>query len=93
MSTISGGKGSDALSRFKDLYTQKERDLQSRHREEIKELKEMHRVELERLQAENKKRVSAAQEDASSKINQRDIKHQKEIETLRTMYDKRSAKR
>jgi hypothetical protein len=93
MSTISGGKGGDPLSKFKDLYAQKERDLEGRHREEIKELKEMHRSELERLQAENKKRVSAVQEEVSAKINQRDLQHQKEIDTLRSMYEKRAAKR
>jgi hypothetical protein len=83
------GTRTEVLSQLKDQYEQRERENETRHRDEIRELRETHRAELDRVRAEAQKRVVDTQEESNVKLNQKDLQHQKEIESIKSLYSKR----
>lgn len=91
MSRVENGKVlySEALKALKDQYAARERELENKHREEIREIKAAHREEVDELRKESQNRIAKLQEENNIKLNQKDIQHQKEIESLRAMYNKR----
>ncbi len=83
------GTRTEVLSQLKDQYEQRQRENETRHRDEIRELRETHRTELDRVRAEAQKRVVDTQEESNVKLNQKDLQHQKEIESIKSLYSKR----
>lgn len=59
-------------------------------KDEVKSLNESHQAEISRLQVENKKRVDQVETDSNAKLNEKDMQHQKEIESIRAMYAKKT---
>lgn len=88
MSKVSGGSA-DALAQLKEQYSVREREREDRHREEIREVREQHRAEIDKVRADTNKQVQTLHNDNSSKLNERDLQYQKEIESLRNLYSKR----
>lgn len=92
MAKISSEKsGGDALTGLKDLYSQREREAEAKHKSEIGELQKTHRTELERVQSDAHEKVRRLQEETATKLNKRDLQFQKEVEAMRAMYQRRAA--
>jgi DNA anti-recombination protein RmuC len=91
MSKISGDRAtnSEALAQLKDQFLQRERDHDARHKEDIQEIREAHKGELEKIKTDSEKRIQDMQEESSSKLNQKDVQYQKEIESIKAIYTKR----
>ena len=86
-----GKNSKDTLVQLRDLYKSRERDLETRHREEIKELRVQHQTQMDKLQGETRERVETLQAESNAKLSEKDLQHQKEIESIRSMYAKRLA--
>jgi hypothetical protein len=91
MSKIDAGKNAgETLQSLKDLYADRERDSESKHRTELSQIQKAHATEIESVRSEANARVKTAQESTSAKISEREMQFQKEIEAMRAMYQKRA---
>lgn len=89
MSNVSGS--ADPLLQLKDQYALRERENETRHRDEVRELKEGQRAELDKVRSETQKQIQELQADNSAKLNQKDLQNQKEIEAVKSIYARRVA--
>lgn len=92
MAKISGsnsGSSADTLSQLKDQYQSREREIETRHREDVVTMNKNHETELNKLRQESQNRIQAVRDEADQKLSSKDMQHQKEIEALKTMYQKR----
>jgi len=88
MSSISGTR-SNSSNPTETPRNPRDREVETL-KQELRDINENHRAELTKLEDENKKRLDQVHTDANAKLNEKDIQHQKEIETIRAMYNKRS---
>ncbi|MEK7355405.1 MAG: hypothetical protein AAB250_03100 [Bdellovibrionota bacterium] len=88
MGKVGEKSASETLSQLRDTYTQRERDLESRHKDEIRDISENHQIEISRLRKDSQAKIDSIQEESSTKLNQKDLQFQKEIEAVRSMYSK-----
>lgn len=86
----SGKNSVDALASLKDLYENREKDMETKHRAQVNELQKSHRAEIEKVREDANLKVKTQQEETSTKLNQRDLQYQKEVEAVRAMYQKRA---
>lgn len=89
MSKVGEKSASETLSQLKEVYQQRETDLETRHKDQLRDVNESHQVEIARIRKENQEKLKAVQEEASTKLNQKDLQFQKEIEALRSMNAKK----
>ena len=71
------------------VYNQKERDLESKHREEVVDLKADFQVEKEKLRSDAKKRIENVQQESNLKLSEKVVQHQKEIDNIKAIYSRR----
>jgi hypothetical protein len=79
------------LNQIKDMYAQREREGENRHRDEIREIKTEHAAEIEKVRQESNDRVENIQGEVQSKLSAKDLQNRKEVEAIRSMYQKRLA--
>jgi hypothetical protein len=91
MSSVAGSGSGETTSKLQAVYKERERDLKARHRDDIAELKAENHVEVEAVRRESRKRVEAVQNESAEKLSEKDIQHQKEIESIKSIYSKRMA--
>ncbi len=91
MSRIDNGTTGEVLAQLKDQYSQRERESETRHRGEVKDLRENQRTELDKVKTEAQKRIDEIQDESNLKLSQKDLDHQKEIESIKSIYTKRLA--
>lgn len=80
---------SNDVSRIKDYYTQRENDLQTKHRQTIEQSQKAHEEEVGRIKEESKNEIDSTITRMKEKLSEKDLKHQEEIEALRAMYQKK----
>lgn len=92
MSSVSGsGSSGEATVKLQNVYKERERDLKANHRDEIRDLRAENQVELDAVRREARKRIESVQNESAEKLNEKDIQHQKEIESIKAIYSKRVA--
>lgn len=79
------------MSQLKDLYDEREKENDNRHRDEIRELKTEHSTEIDKVRKESNARVLAVQGEVQMKLSAKDLQNQKEVEAIRSMYQRRLA--
>ncbi len=92
MATVGGsGNGSASLGQLKDLYSEREKENDNRHRDEIREMKTEHATEIDKVRKESNGRIIAVQNETQTKLSAKDLQNQKEVEAIRSMYQRRLA--
>ncbi|MEK6774810.1 MAG: hypothetical protein AABY64_12780 [Bdellovibrionota bacterium] len=86
---MSNVKGNGDVGRLKEYYTQRESDLQAKHRQSIEQTEKSHESVVNQIKDESKQEVDATIGRMKEKLSEKDIKHQQEIENLRAMYQKK----
>jgi len=77
------------VSRIKEYYTQRENDLQVKHKQTIEQNQKAHEDEVSRLKEDSKMEIDQTLNRMKEKLSDKDLKHQQEIEALRAMYQKK----
>ncbi len=90
MSKIGSDSGKDALAGLRDLYSQREKEAEQKHKGEIGVLQKTHQTELAKVQVDADQKVRNLQEENATKLSKRDLQFQKEVEAVRAMYQKRA---
>jgi vacuolar-type H+-ATPase subunit E/Vma4 len=65
--------------------------METRHKDEVAQLRGAHQSELDHVKTDTQKRIENIQEESNVKLNQKDVQYQKEIESMRTLYNRRIA--
>lgn len=97
MSKISGGGGNrdgaatagETLAKLRDHFTEKERENEARHRGELSELRAAHQAELDKVRKDSQTRIESIRGEHAERVSQKDMHFQKEIESIRNIYQKR----
>ncbi len=76
-------------NRIKEYYTQRENDLQTKHKQSIEQTQKAHEEEVGRIKEESKNEVDTTLSRMKEKLSEKDLKHQQEIEALRAMYQRK----
>ncbi len=79
---------SDDVSRLKDYYTQREDTIEKKYQNTIEEMKKNHGEDIDRIQNQSSEAVQGLRSSMKEKLSAQDIKHQKEIESLKNLYQK-----
>ena len=89
MSKIS--ENGDPLASLREHYAARERESETRHRDEVREIKETQKTEIDEVRIDAHMQVQDLQAENNMKLNQRDLQYQKEIEAVKSLYSKRVA--
>ncbi len=80
---------SDDVSRLKEYYTQRENTIEKKYQNTIEEMKKNHGEDIDRIQNQSSEAVQGLRSSMKEKLSAQDIKHQKEIEGLKNLYQKK----
>lgn len=80
---------SDEAARLKDYYSQREEEIEKKHYNTVSELKKSQAADLDKVQTQSGEEIQEIRSTMKEKLTAQDIKHQKEIELLKSLYQKK----
>ncbi len=92
MSAI-GKSGSDDVKSLKYSYEMREEQKEKMHDTQLKELQATHEKDMTRLSNASKEEVDKVRVEGHNRLTEQDQKYQREIESLKAMYQKKLSER
>ena len=86
---MSNVNGNGDVGRLKEYYSQREADLQAKHKQAVEQTEKTHESVVNQVKEDSKQEIDATIGRMKEKLSEKDIKHQQEIENLRAMYQKK----